>query len=237
MQLLGTVVSLLLVDRMGRRKTLLLGAFIMALSLVCLGAFAFVQQRGSQIKPACTDDLSTNHSSNSTLEETLSDCSSSSDVNPGLRYMALAALMAYVAAYSFSFGPVTWLLLSEIFPATIKGRAMSISTSVNWAANLVISATFLRTVQLLTLGGVFFAYAILTFLSFVFIFAAVPETMNKTLHRIAKELQSTTFTSRVVQHARQLPCFSNSTLLLRVGGNYSHLASNSQEVVMETVIS
>lgn len=223
---------------MGRRKTLLLGALIMLLSLVCLGAFAFVQQQGSQITPACMDDLS-NNSRNSTLQQHETECSSSSQVaNPALRYMALTALMAYVAAYSFSFGPVTWLLLSEIFPATIKGRAMSVSTSVNWAANLVISATFLRTVQLLSLGGVFFAYAILTFLSIMFIFAAVPETRNKTLHRITKELQSTTFTSRVVQHARQLPCcLSNSTLLLRVGGNYDQLTNNSREVVMETAMS
>lgn len=224
---------------MGRRKTLLLGALIMASSLVCLAVFAFVQQQevGNLVEPACMDSLA-NHTRterNATLEGT-TDCSSTSGVNPGLRYMALAALMAYVAAYSFSFGPVTWLLLSEIFPAAIKGRAMSVSTSVNWAANLVISATFLQTVQLLSLGGVFLGYAILTLMSIVFIFAAVPETRNKTLHRITKELQSTTFTGRMVQHARQLPCLNNSSLLLRVGGNYSQLANNSQEVVMDTFV-
>lgn len=236
-QLAATVVSLLLVDRMGRRKTLLLGALIMAASLICLSVFAFVQQQGSDtMRPTCTDDQPSNYSSNVTSPLT-DDCGSSSHVNPALRYMALAALMAYVAAYSFSFGPVTWLLLSEIFPAAIKGRAMAVSTSVNWAVNLVISATFLRTVQLLSLGGVFVGYAVLTFLSIVFIFLAVPETRNKTLHRITKELQTTTFTGRMVQHARQFPCFNNSAWLLKLGGNYSQLANNSQEVVMETLIS
>jgi hypothetical protein len=97
--------------------------------------------------------------------------------------------------------------LSEIFPAAIKGRAMSVSTSVNWAVNLVMSATFLRTVQVLSLGGVFIGYAVLTFLSIVFIFLAVPETRDKTLHRITKELQTTTFTGRMVQHARQFLFF------------------------------
>lgn len=223
---------------MGRRKTLLAGAVIMLVSLVCLGVFAFVQQQSSSVmEPACMDSLA-NHTRNATTwaAETI-DCSSTSgDVNPALRYMALTALMAYVAAYSFSFGPVTWLLLSEIFPGAVKGRAMSVSTSVNWAANLIISATFLRTVQLLSLGGVFFGYAILTFVSIMFIFAAVPETRNKTLHRITKELQSTTFTSRMIQHARQLPCLKNSTWLLRVGGNYSKLANSNQDVVMETFV-
>lgn len=211
----------------------------MTISLVCLGVFAFVQQQNSSmIEPACMDSLA-NHTRNATnLAAEMSECSSTSEdvVNPGLRYMALTALMAYVAAYSFSFGPVTWLLLSEIFPAAIKGRAMSVSTSVNWAANLIISATFLRTVELLSLGGVFFGYAILTFMSIMFIFAAVPETRNKTLHRITKELQSTTFASRMIQHARQLPCLQNSTWLLRVGGNYSKLANTSQDVLLETFV-
>lgn len=235
-KLAATLVSLLLVDRMGRRKTLLLGALIMAVSLICLGVFALVQQQGSSvIRPTCTDSQPSNHSANATLF--VCGSSSSSDVNPGLRYMALAALMAYVAAYSFSFGPVTWLLLSEIFPAAIKGRAMAVSTSVNWATNLVISATFLRTVQLFSLGGVFFGYAILTFLSIIFIFLVVPETRNKTLHRITKELETTTFAGRMAQHARQFPCFTDSSWLLKLGGNYSQLANNSRDVVMEMAVS
>ena len=220
---------------MGRRKTLLLGALIIAVSLICLSAFAFVHEQGSMMRPTCTDDL---HSQPSPSNVTLTECGPSSDVvHPGLRYMALAALMAYVAAYSFSFGPVTWILLSEIFPAAIKGRAMSVSTSVNWAVNLVMSATFLRTVQVLSLGGVFIGYAVLTFLSIVFIFLVVPETRDKTLHRITKELQTTTFTGRMVQHARQFPCFNNSAWLLKLGGNYSQLANHSQDVVMETAMS
>lgn len=205
----------------------------MAVSLVCLAAFALLVQQ-KDMEPACTDGPS-NHSTGNNTTFAEPDCSSSSA--DGLHYMALTALLAYVAAYSFSFGPVTWLLLSEIFPAAIKGRAMSVSTSVNWAANLVMSATFLRAIQLFSLGGVFLGYAIFTFLSIMFIFAAVPETKNKTLHRITKELQSTTFASRMVQHARQLPCLNNSTWLLRVAGNYSQLANNGQEVVMETIVS
>ena len=236
------MVSLLLVDKMGRRKTLLLGAIVMAVSLVCLSTFAFVHQRDSPVEPPCREGAAANDSlvDNSTVH---SGCDFSPDLSPTLRYLALVSLMAYVAAYSFSFGPVVWLLLSEIFPASIKGRAMAVSTSVNWAANLAISATFLRTIQLLSLGGVFGGYAALTFVSVAFIFFAVPETRNKPLHRIAKELETTTLTGRMVEHGRQLPCLKRSTWFLKLSGNYSQLDSafnsqtNGHELVMEALVS
>ena len=60
------------------------------------------------------------------------------------RYVATIGLIGYVCAYSFSFGPVTWVILSEIFPAATKGRAMAFTTSFNWLGNFVVSATFLQ---------------------------------------------------------------------------------------------
>ena len=246
---MATVVSLLLVDRMGRRRTLLSGALVMALSLVCLAVFAFIQQENRhESSHGCQEDAQQDsrgwrNASWIEKEEDCDDVVSSASAASGasvLRYVALASLMSYVAAYSFSFGPVTWLLLSEIFPPTVKGRAMSVSTSLNWAANWMISATFLRTVRLLSLAGVFLCYAVLTLVSMAFIYLAVPETCNKSLHRIAKELQSTTFAGRMAQHARQLPCLRQSTWLrLTIGGNYSQLANRSQQevVTMETFVS
>ena len=57
--------------------------------------------------------------------------------------VAFLALVSFVCAYSFSFGPVTWVLLSEVFPAATKGRAMALATSLNWLGNSFVSATFL----------------------------------------------------------------------------------------------
>ena len=58
--------------------------------------------------------------------------------------MATIGLVGYVCAYSFSFGPVTWVILSEIFPAATKGQAMAFTTSFNWLGNFIVSATFLQ---------------------------------------------------------------------------------------------
>jgi hypothetical protein len=71
-------------------------------------------------------------------------CSLSVDtsLSPSLRYLALFALLCYEIAYSFGLGPVTWLLLAEMFPASVKGRAVCLITSLHWFADLIIPATF-----------------------------------------------------------------------------------------------
>merc|ERR1712179_519060 len=76
------------------------------------------------------------------------------------RYSAFVALIFFVSAYSFGFGPVTWILLSEIFPASSKGSAMALATAFNWLGNLVVSGTFIQAAEIFTLGGVFFAYGV-----------------------------------------------------------------------------
>lgn len=62
-------------------------------------------------------------------------------LSPSLRYLALLALICYEMAYSFGLGPVTWLLLTEMFPASVKGRAVSLTSLLHWCADLIIPST------------------------------------------------------------------------------------------------
>lgn len=68
----------------------------------------------------------------------------SSSKGSSMRYLAFAALVGFVCSYSFGFGPITWVILSEIFPASSKGRAMAFATAFNWFGNIIVSATFLE---------------------------------------------------------------------------------------------
>ncbi|XP_056342532.1 solute carrier family 2, facilitated glucose transporter member 12 isoform X2 [Oenanthe melanoleuca] len=67
----------------------------------------------------------------------------SGEVPVVLKWLSLASLLAYVAAFSIGLGPMSWLVLSEIFPGGIRGRAMALTSSMNWGINLLISLTFL----------------------------------------------------------------------------------------------
>uniref|UniRef100_A0A8C0FJJ7 Solute carrier family 2, facilitated glucose transporter member 12 n=1 Tax=Bubo bubo TaxID=30461 RepID=A0A8C0FJJ7_BUBBB len=67
----------------------------------------------------------------------------SGEVPVVLKWLSLGSLLVYVAAFSIGLGPMSWLVLSEIFPGGIRGRAMALTSSMNWGINLLISLTFL----------------------------------------------------------------------------------------------
>ena len=103
--------------------------------------------------------------------------------------ISFIALVTYITAYSVSFGPISWILLSELFPLGVKARAMSLGQAVNWTANVVVSFTFLDMVHMFTLPSVFGFYLVMSVVSFLFIYYYVPETKNKTLEEINRELR------------------------------------------------
>jgi SP family xylose:H+ symportor-like MFS transporter len=106
-------------------------------------------------------------------------------------FSALICMLVYVASFAMSWGPVTWVLLSEIFPNSIKG-AMSIAVAAQWLANLFISTTFpmMNDSSFLTgyfhHGFAYWIYAAMGILAAVFMFRLVPETKGKTLEEIQR---------------------------------------------------
>jgi SP family xylose:H+ symportor-like MFS transporter len=105
--------------------------------------------------------------------------------------LSLIFMLSYVASFAISWGPVTWVLLSEIFPNSIKG-AMSIAVAAQWLANLAISWTFpmLNESSVLTRlfnhGFSYWIYGVMGFLAAFFVLKMVPETKGKTLEQIEK---------------------------------------------------
>lgn len=105
--------------------------------------------------------------------------------------LALIFMLTYTASFAVSWGPVTWVLLAEIFPNSIRG-AMSIAVAAQWIANWVVSYTFpiLNDNQWLTEkfnhGFSYWIYGIMSIVAALFIWKLVPETKGKTLEEIEK---------------------------------------------------
>ena len=103
--------------------------------------------------------------------------------------LSLIFMLTYTAAFAMSWGPVTWVLLSEIFPNNIKG-VMSIAVASQWIANLVISWTFpimnesTILTRLFSHGFSYWIYGLMGFLAAWFVIKLVPETKGKTLEEI-----------------------------------------------------
>jgi MFS transporter, SP family, galactose:H+ symporter len=101
-----------------------------------------------------------------------------------LGWVAVVSLMIYVGSFAVGLGPVFWLILSEIYPLRIRGRAMSVGTAANWAANLFVALSFLTLTQVLGKSSTFWVYAVVSIGAWVFAFFLVPETKGRTLEQI-----------------------------------------------------
>lgn len=99
---------------------------------------------------------------------------------------ALGSLIVYVSFFALSLGPCAWLIISEIFPQGIRGRAMGIAVFSNWLSNYVVSLSFLSLLEWLGSGQTFLLYAAICLLGLWFVYKMVPETRGKTLEAIQK---------------------------------------------------
>jgi MFS family permease len=101
-----------------------------------------------------------------------------------LGWIAAASLMVYVGSFAVGLGPVFWLILSEIYPLRIRGRAMSVGTAANWSANLIVAISFLTLTRVMGKAATFWLYGAVSIGAWLFAFFLVPETKGKTLEQI-----------------------------------------------------
>ncbi|XP_010833419.1 PREDICTED: solute carrier family 2, facilitated glucose transporter member 10 [Bison bison bison] len=161
----ATLMAMGLVDRAGRRALLLAGCALMALSVSGLGLVSFAVPLHSG--PACLA------------------------VPNATRLSGLPGV--FVSAFSIGFGPVTWLVLSEIYPVEIRGRAFAFCNSFNWAANLFISLSFLDLIGAIGLSWTFLLYGLTAVFGLGFIYLFVPETKGQSLADIDQQFQKKWF--------------------------------------------
>jgi sugar porter (SP) family MFS transporter len=104
--------------------------------------------------------------------------------NPGL--LVLVPILTYVACFGVGMGAVVWVLMSELFPTRVRGRAMSVATVSLWIACFLITLTFLSLVEAITAAGAFWLYASMCVVTLFFVRHFCPETKGQTLEEIEK---------------------------------------------------
>ena len=100
----------------------------------------------------------------------------------------LTLVLAAIGCYAMSLAPVTWVVISEIFPNRIRGAAMSVAVSALWIACFILTYTFPTLNAKLGPSGIFWLYAVICVAGFFYIFFKLPETKGKTLEEIEKDL-------------------------------------------------
>ena len=146
-----TVVAIFTVDRFGRRPLQIIGALIMAASMLSLGTDFWLGGKG---------------------------------------IIALICMLVYTAGFAVSWGPVTWVLLSEIFPNQIRGKAMALAVAMQWIANYLVSWTFPildkspYLVGHFNHGFTYWIYGVMGILAALFMWRMVPETKGRSLEQM-----------------------------------------------------
>ena len=144
--LLLTIVAIKYVDKLGRKKLLLIGSAGMAVCLAIVGLAFYTESAGG--------------------------------------YWVLAGILLYISFFAISLGPLTFVVVAEIFPNHIRGRAMSVAIFFLWLSVYVVSQTFPMLLESIGSAYTFWIYMITSVMAFIFIWKVVPETKGKTLEQI-----------------------------------------------------
>jgi SP family sugar:H+ symporter-like MFS transporter len=153
-----TLIAIATVDKFGRKPLLLLGSIGMT---VTLGTLAVVFGNAA-IDPA---------TGNPTL--------------PGLPgIIALIAANLYVVFFGFSWGPIVWVMLGEMFNNKIRAAALSVAAAIQWIANFLVSTTFPPLLKTFGLGSAYGLYTIAAAISIFFVALLIKETKGKELEEM-----------------------------------------------------
>lgn len=159
-----TLVAFWCIDRVGRRRILLLSVPVMVAGLtLCAVAFSFI-------------DLSTEEGASNLLIR----AQNGSRIWP---LTILLAMVVYVASYAVGLGCVPWQQ-SELFPLSVRALGSALATSTNWASNTVVGLTFLPMMEFLTPTGTFACYAVVCAVAWGTVWRIYPETAGLSLEDV-----------------------------------------------------
>ena len=168
MQFLGTCLACLIIERTGRRILLLISSITLAVSQLGLGLYFEIY-----IPPHDESQSS----------DALSSIIHSVEASK-ISWLSVFCLIFFNLGHALAWGPIPWLVMSEIFPLRARGPAGSISVLSNWLAAFIVTLTFNSLQSSFTVPGAYWFYAGWLLLGFVFVYLLMPETKGKTLEEI-----------------------------------------------------
>ena len=103
-------------------------------------------------------------------------------------YLLTVLVLTFIATYATTLAPVTWVLISEIFPTKIRGIAVSVATSMLWVACFALAYAFPVLIDTFDAPQTFFLFSGICFLYFLILWRYIPETKGKTLEQFEVEI-------------------------------------------------
>ena len=105
-----------------------------------------------------------------------------------VKILALLAVISYIICFGISLGPLSYLMMAELFPLNVKATGMAVASCSNWGFNVLVSSTFLTLIHYFTISYAFYFYGICTLIGLIFCYFLVPETKGVSLEHIENNI-------------------------------------------------
>ena len=106
--------------------------------------------------------------------------------NPSMQLFCMVSIMVYSASFMFSWGPICWVLIAEVFPNTIRGAAVAIAVAFQWIFNWIVSTSFVPLANSMGYWFTYGLYGVICIIAAIFVWKLVPETKGKTVEDMTK---------------------------------------------------
>ena len=176
-QVIATLLSVMLVDKLGRKSLLTVSGIGMGLSSFVLGIYYYI------LVHHCENHLGSSGHSDQSLDKHF-PCDSMK-----FGYLAIVCVVFFIISFSLAWGPIPWTLMSELMPNHVRTLAGSIATVVNWTFATIITSSFHSIVEKITGAGAFWIFAAITVFGIAFVIVFLPETKGHTLEEIQENFE------------------------------------------------
>ncbi|XP_005812518.1 solute carrier family 2, facilitated glucose transporter member 8 [Xiphophorus maculatus] len=156
-QVIFTGIAAVIMDRAGRKVLLVISGVAMMISTTAFGVYFYLTPKVPSGAAAPHADLT---------------------------WLALASMAVFIAGFAIGWGPIPWLIMSEVIPIRVRGFAGAAVVLSNWGMAFVVTKTFQDMMNLITSAGTFWLFACMCGLNIIFTVIFVPETKGKTLEQI-----------------------------------------------------
>ena len=170
-QFIGAGLGCLLMDKAGRRKILLMTGLVMCICHVVLGVYFEIYIPPTEKTPQA-DTLALFGSIHRSVQA------------KRISSLSITSLVVFNMFYALGWGPVAWLIMSEIFPQRARGQAGGIATLINWTCSFIVTQTYQSMADTLSIQGAYWFYAGCCFFAFIFVYFFLPETKGRTLEEM-----------------------------------------------------
>jgi sugar porter (SP) family MFS transporter len=176
-QVIATLVSVLLVDKLGRKVLLTISSAGMGLSSFVLGIYYYI------LMHHCEGCLGVCHHSHPSLDIT-SPCNTTN-----FGYLAVVCVVFFIISFSLAWGPIPWSMMSELMPNHVRTLAGSIATFVNWTFAAIITSCFHSYAKFASEAGAFWSFTVVMVFAIVLVIIFLPETKGHSLEEIQEHFE------------------------------------------------